>query len=327
MAIEFVNPLTAGTVLIRSDIRSQNYVPGVSGWIIEADGDAEFNNLVVRGTFQGQSFIINSMGAFFYDGIPTTGNLIASIASDLGTDSHGNGYGQGIFSYAPGFFYTAMRAGGLLSGFLDGLNIPDTTNAATFGINAAGGTALPRGVWIGPKGDTTRTVQPAMTLLPGIPSDLSNPSTVTIGILGNGTDRTYGAITGAWTRRDTTGTFETWHNFPFAAGWAGATSFNGNPTFSPMQYRIDAEDNCWIYGLAQSSSTAMSIGTLPSGYFNPVKRSIIAADFNIGGTATPGFMQVTETGVVNSSLSLGGKTIASGSQIYINAKFPLGNLT
>lgn len=42
-------PITAGTVLIRSDIRSQNYVAGTSGWIIEADGDAEFNNVNVRG--------------------------------------------------------------------------------------------------------------------------------------------------------------------------------------------------------------------------------------------------------------------------------------
>lgn len=42
-------PVTAGTTLILSDIRSQNYVAGTSGWIVEADGDAEFNNLTVRG--------------------------------------------------------------------------------------------------------------------------------------------------------------------------------------------------------------------------------------------------------------------------------------
>jgi hypothetical protein len=42
-------PIVGGTVLIIERVQSQNYVAGVSGWAIEADGDAEFNNLVARG--------------------------------------------------------------------------------------------------------------------------------------------------------------------------------------------------------------------------------------------------------------------------------------
>lgn len=57
MAIEFVNPLTAGTVLVRSDIRSQNYVPGTSGWIIEADGDAELNDVTIRGDLESDNYV------------------------------------------------------------------------------------------------------------------------------------------------------------------------------------------------------------------------------------------------------------------------------
>jgi len=38
-----------GTVLIIERIESQNYVAGSSGWTIEADGTAEFNNVTVRG--------------------------------------------------------------------------------------------------------------------------------------------------------------------------------------------------------------------------------------------------------------------------------------
>lgn len=38
-----------GTVLIIERIESQNYVTGVSGWAIKADGNAEFNNLIARG--------------------------------------------------------------------------------------------------------------------------------------------------------------------------------------------------------------------------------------------------------------------------------------
>lgn len=37
--------------LIRDWIRSRNYVLGVSGWQIEADGDAEFNDVNIRGVF------------------------------------------------------------------------------------------------------------------------------------------------------------------------------------------------------------------------------------------------------------------------------------
>lgn len=42
-------PIVGGTVLIIERIQSQNYVPGVSGWAIDADGDAEFNTVVIRG--------------------------------------------------------------------------------------------------------------------------------------------------------------------------------------------------------------------------------------------------------------------------------------
>lgn len=42
-------PIVGGTVLIIERVQSQNYVAGSSGWAIDADGDAEFNNLVARG--------------------------------------------------------------------------------------------------------------------------------------------------------------------------------------------------------------------------------------------------------------------------------------
>ena len=84
-------------------LRSPNYAAGVSGWTINQDGSAEFNNLTIRGTFNGTNFVINSSGAFFYNGTPAAGNLIASIASASGTDSHGNTYLAGITSYDTSF--------------------------------------------------------------------------------------------------------------------------------------------------------------------------------------------------------------------------------
>lgn len=42
--------IVAGTVLVVERIQSQNYQAGLFGWAIYADGDAEFNNVVVRGS-------------------------------------------------------------------------------------------------------------------------------------------------------------------------------------------------------------------------------------------------------------------------------------
>lgn len=47
----FSNPIVAGEELIRSAIKSENYAAGTAGWRIAREGDAEFNDVEVRGTF------------------------------------------------------------------------------------------------------------------------------------------------------------------------------------------------------------------------------------------------------------------------------------
>jgi hypothetical protein len=80
-------------------VQSPNFITGLIGWIIRQNGNAEFNNLTIRGTFFGLDFIINSAGAFFYNGTPALGNLKISIASVAGTDSFGNIYTDNIACY------------------------------------------------------------------------------------------------------------------------------------------------------------------------------------------------------------------------------------
>jgi len=48
----FNNPIAAGDggTLVRDSIKSPDYVPGTSGWIIRRDGTAEFRNVIVQGT-------------------------------------------------------------------------------------------------------------------------------------------------------------------------------------------------------------------------------------------------------------------------------------
>lgn len=45
----FSNSILAGTTLVRDAIRSPNYVAGTSGWSVNKNGSAEFNDVVVRG--------------------------------------------------------------------------------------------------------------------------------------------------------------------------------------------------------------------------------------------------------------------------------------
>lgn len=60
------DPLVGGTILRRPAIASPDYLAGVSGWSVNADGSAEFNNMTVRGIFSGADFLITTAGLFFY---------------------------------------------------------------------------------------------------------------------------------------------------------------------------------------------------------------------------------------------------------------------
>jgi hypothetical protein len=94
-------------------VQSPNFITGLIGWIIRQNGNAEFNNLTIRGTFFGLDFIINSAGAFFYSGTPALGNLKISIASAAGTDNFGNVYTDNIACYniaVAGGGYTQIAA-------------------------------------------------------------------------------------------------------------------------------------------------------------------------------------------------------------------------
>lgn len=51
MGFEVTREIVAGNTLIAEAIQSQNFVTTVSGWQIAANGNAEFNNITVRGTF------------------------------------------------------------------------------------------------------------------------------------------------------------------------------------------------------------------------------------------------------------------------------------
>lgn len=86
----FRSSILAGTNLIRQAIKSPNFLTGVSGWSINKDGSAEFNNVVIRGgSVLGGDILL-------YHGTPAAGTLFMSISQAGGTDPYGNIYGVGI---------------------------------------------------------------------------------------------------------------------------------------------------------------------------------------------------------------------------------------
>ncbi|HXC83878.1 MAG TPA: hypothetical protein VNV62_18675, partial [Trebonia sp.] len=81
-----------GNLIVKS-VQSPNFVSGVSGWQIARSGNAQFNDVDIRGG------TIEDGTALYYSPSPGTGNLIASISDAAGTDTYGNPYLAGIAEY------------------------------------------------------------------------------------------------------------------------------------------------------------------------------------------------------------------------------------
>ena len=95
----FSDPITGGQGALNIPaIKSPGFITSVTGWTINRDGSAEFNNLTIRGVFNGNNFILNASGFFLYSSTPALGNLIAVIAATAGVDAFGNAYSAGITS-------------------------------------------------------------------------------------------------------------------------------------------------------------------------------------------------------------------------------------
>jgi len=144
----FNNPIIGGGGgLVYPSIHSPNYLTGISGWTINKDGSAEFQNAIIRGTVQagtfiGSDFIINASGTFIYDGAPAAGNLIATDTSADGTDAFGNTYLGGRINYINnGLSYDAV---GFQGGTVSFWNSPTFNGVYTLeaSIFYASGTAL-----------------------------------------------------------------------------------------------------------------------------------------------------------------------------------------
>lgn len=103
--------LTKNGQLTIGQILSPNYAAGVSGWEVRKDGSAEFNDLTIRGTFNGNDFLITAAGLYFYAGTPAAGNPPVLYYSQAPADPYGNAVTQNELVSAGASGSAALAAG------------------------------------------------------------------------------------------------------------------------------------------------------------------------------------------------------------------------
>lgn len=172
------DPVVGSTVLRRPAIQSPNYSVGSAGWTINSDGSAEFNNLTIRGVFDGTDFEVNASGAFFYSGTPALGNLIVSLAPASGTDAHGNAYQSGLAVYTviAGTTYAIQLGQATVNGsptpglFLDnqGASPPNQPPVYSFGNADSSGTGAVMYSGKALAGSTASSIEAADSTLAGV---------------------------------------------------------------------------------------------------------------------------------------------------------------
>lgn len=120
-----INNLNA---LVRSSIKSPNYVTGISGWAINKDGTAQFNQLTLIVQTSGAAVLI-------YAGSAGPGTLIGSWASADGIDQYGNAYPSGLNAIQGSLIGINLTNAELVSATLIGalLQGPTLTQAAITG--------------------------------------------------------------------------------------------------------------------------------------------------------------------------------------------------
>lgn len=153
----FSNPIIGGGgSLVYPSIHSPGFQTGVTGWSIDKNGDAEFNDVVIRGTFFGVDFIISTAGIFLYSGPPALGNLAISIApAATTTDPEGNavqGGGMKIYGASGQAIFLGLVGSISQLIFSTGASFEKTAGNVAAGITGAGTSQAMELLISGPQG-------------------------------------------------------------------------------------------------------------------------------------------------------------------------------
>lgn len=303
---------TRGNLLIPG-VHSPNYVAGASGWSINQDGSAEFNNAFIRGILTGNNYIANTAGFFFYSAAPALGNLIGSITSASGVDGFGNNYSRGYTQYDNTALLFINIDKGLISLGTIVAGVPDIFNAGQIQIDTTGSlyvsgarTAAHPALLIATHASGTAQTQPGNTAGPIFLINSDSGSYIT------------GQIQGAW---EWHGSSPGWNAPVLGAGWASGPNA-GNT--QPFQWRVDAEDNVIMQGALHTTAAApaATIFTLTAGIGNTTNAHRTGVIQNNGGVITTLMCTVNSTGAV----TLTPNPAAAGIDVYFQICAPRGHL-
>lgn len=313
----FQDPLVGGIALRKAAIRSPNYAAGSLGWTINIDGSAEFNNLTIRGTFFGTNYIINSSGAFFYSGVPATGNLIASIASIAGTDSFGNAYPSGINSQSSTLFTDIASATISLGNIVAG--VQDLTNAAQIASEG-----ISSGLLITSGKTVAKPDKAALSLFPGTdnqPTGNTNAPFALVADIDLNSSADFHLAGSIQSADPATGNVLTWQapGAGYSANWSGTTSFDGLGGGEALQFHRMVSDRVFWYGLFTSAAGAgTQVLTVPAGYFYTTKTTYGHCLRNRGGVIASVGIAISTAGAF-----LLTDAPSAGDEYLINCEIPL----
>lgn len=344
MSEGFSDPVVGGQgALIRSEIKSPNFsMAPQQGWAILKTGIAYFFDIVATGSitansFDGTDFVINSNGAFFYNGTPANGNLILALASVAGVDGFGNSYGSGFTAGAPGNVEQirfGVLGGSPLMFFLSAIGT--ALNNAALMLNISGiGSATYDTLVVKSSQDNTFNDYVAINLNGSSHDGTSQISSLadayvdtsgtphfyrSMSFNGNSITGTLTAITpGTGISRSNVATPETWHLATLGTG------FTTSGSDQAPRYRAEgiAGGIARLDGTAAANATDVSGSTifvLPVGYRPTTFRRRFASITNAAGYAAGGTsIMINTSGAVTTGLAS-----ASGNQFCMDGiTFPL----
>jgi hypothetical protein len=272
--------------LVVTSLQSPNFVSGSAGWQVAKNGNAEFNNVTVRGTFAGTNWIENASGSFYYSGTPAANLLIQSESNTQGQDGFGNYFLSGNTVYVPaggGGYIAVQNSAGAVNFYFASVMV-SVTNPWTGLGNIAPFNGTPNLLQITPGPNAGDYI------------GLAGPVKVTGGFHYSGQIVAYAP---------STTTDETWHAMSLLNSWAAGSAPNVQP-----KYRLTAFNEVEVIGtIAGGSATAATFFTLPAGY-RPASQQMIPAQ-STAATAGNYFIQCGNSG----SMSVQGPSI-TGTYVF-----------
>lgn len=338
----FSDPILTGSGnLIRVTEQSDNFLTGTSGWQITRSGNAEFNQITIRGG------VVENGAYLLYSGTPAHGNLVLSLSAAAGTDSFGNTYVAGLGMYgATGQTIAQLlpSAQSLVLYSADGSSLigmvaQSSATELEFGV----GTGFSGGALIASKVGVVGNLAGSVSL--DSPANASGGNAASISLISDTPTggpnsqieltATTTLITGtAKALQPGSGSVESWHNVSGGVGFASTEWTDAGSPYPQCSYKLLPDG--WVgirgrimwtsNGVTGLSASGTAIFTLPTGYQPAFEHTIPVGVFGSNPTLATNrvpVLEIAKTGVVTVFEVAVPSTNGNSGVIAFTGKFPL----